>query len=881
MGRIWVLVIACLVAWPAKADPTFRKEGNNGRSCEDFCAGAEWGQKSGLCLYGERLDRGGQRVGCGDSFAPGTVNLTCTCAAPYYKLGNNGTTSCDDFCSRRDDGKPALPCIGALRSDTNQGVACSAWTGLLTSGQLVCMCIGSFAEFKGGLQARTDSLSHGADHLGAELARLAQTRDQLAAARNAAEARRQQADAALSSVQSQLAGTESQTAQASESLSRSQASQQQNESAAAARQQDADSARSAMQSAADAKAAADARLAAKAAQLSTQQASAAVAEAKAQSLQEQLAAASTRLDSAPADARLLPETVGKLSGEGRVCTAFWEGTHEIRTAWHCVRGAQQLAGWRFVTVHGSVTVQGLARQDADHDAAFLTVAGDAPARLPRPGSPRQDSEVRLLALDSTTDQMALSPPCLIGEIRLATGTFDHNCASRPGMSGGVLIQDGLIVGVHLGARRERKLASVLSTGGLGPWGETERRDLVEEYNCASDCQAESKHRVCVRPLGCYDVPNPFILAACETARAADCAARTTRDERDRAASAVRDEALQLRQDIVQGLDQVHQLEDQINRDAARVATLQETVQSLSDTGAQIEQAAADLSRQAVDVGQRLQSATEKVTGLNALIAAADQAAAAAAARVQRLTAQAAQMLAQTADLKAATEAVESQIKQAEDALSASAHRLAAATAAAPDLVARLATTKAWGDAVLAVPVPEVALPKPSDWLHFSGTPELDLFGASGGGLRTAANRLLTKLSSVGMHWYCSVSHDRPACEKLAPIDVSREIVRAYCAARASNRIDSYTYALDNAGLADLAKDPAAVTIPKLAAAKVILDQQAAELRRGAAELQANRCDQVGLVGLLDNVRGDLKAWQNWVDVQRIQLLVKFEAGRKS
>ena len=81
MIKVWLALCCAFAAASARAQ-SFQKSGNNGRSCEEFCTGTEWGTKVGMCLFGERIDHGGRRIGCEESSPPGTVNVLCTCAEP-------------------------------------------------------------------------------------------------------------------------------------------------------------------------------------------------------------------------------------------------------------------------------------------------------------------------------------------------------------------------------------------------------------------------------------------------------------------------------------------------------------------------------------------------------------------------------------------------------------------------------------------------------------------------------------------------------------------------------------------------------------------------------------------------------------------------------
>jgi hypothetical protein len=118
----------------------FEKPGNNGTtSCHNFCEGAQWGEV-GFCVGAWRTDTN-ERVTC--STVPGYLNghgLACECARGFVKPGNNGTVSCNTFCAGGQWG-PVGICVGALREDTQQRLGCDVVPGLLSASQLTCHCV--------------------------------------------------------------------------------------------------------------------------------------------------------------------------------------------------------------------------------------------------------------------------------------------------------------------------------------------------------------------------------------------------------------------------------------------------------------------------------------------------------------------------------------------------------------------------------------------------------------------------------------------------------------------------------------------------------------------------------------------------------------------
>ena len=118
--------------------------------CDQYCAGSQWGE-SGWCLGGvNNTDNSPQRC----STNPGSrttlytdygaytasSNVSCFCkkahtpditpTAPpttsYWKIGNNGTVSCDEYCTNSEYGGVSGMCIGGYDTVNKTYIGCTS-----------------------------------------------------------------------------------------------------------------------------------------------------------------------------------------------------------------------------------------------------------------------------------------------------------------------------------------------------------------------------------------------------------------------------------------------------------------------------------------------------------------------------------------------------------------------------------------------------------------------------------------------------------------------------------------------------------------------------------------------------------------------------------
>ncbi|MDX2255632.1 MAG: DUF4157 domain-containing protein [Pseudanabaenaceae cyanobacterium bins.39] len=119
---------------PLSIGERFDKPGNNGTvSCDTFCGAVNvnnqpvWGSKVGVNI-GSRQPEGASGV--------------CQCAQSsdfFTKKGNNGTVTCDTFCSGSQWGQVGM-CIASFDNRNGTGQGCDYLPGFLGGSELTCSC---------------------------------------------------------------------------------------------------------------------------------------------------------------------------------------------------------------------------------------------------------------------------------------------------------------------------------------------------------------------------------------------------------------------------------------------------------------------------------------------------------------------------------------------------------------------------------------------------------------------------------------------------------------------------------------------------------------------------------------------------------------------
>ena len=148
----------------------------------------------------------------------------------------------------------------------------------------------------------------------------------------------------------------------------------------------------------------------------------------------------------------LQDTVGYLTtADGSKCTAFITGASEITTAAHC-RGKSSDGGQinaKFQTVDGSsYTVTSVKTIDTKKDYLVLVVDASFTDTLAL-GS-IGNGTISIVGYDFDKKALYSQDGCQAEQHIDGAGVFTHSCDSIPGFSGGAILQQGKVVGIHLG-----------------------------------------------------------------------------------------------------------------------------------------------------------------------------------------------------------------------------------------------------------------------------------------------------------------------------------------------------------------------------------------------------------------------------------------------
>lgn len=903
-----VSIIFALLLWgnafAARAE-IFTKTGNNGRSCDEFCANPEWGARGGRCLYGIRLDNGGQRISCEESSEPGSANITCACVGAN-KNGNNGTVSCRSWCGSADEHGPASTCIAAFATSDRRVHSCDDVPGLQTDGQLQCSCDDNLVGIRDQLRVRQGQLHQEISQKDGEVQALIDQQSHLSAQivgaqdglRKGTEDRdRQRAD---------LLTAESHLADLSQKVGNAQTLAQTNMAEAAAAQAIRDQAQAQLDLAqldketherqlnvannkhADIKAQVDAATSALGEQ------------------QQALVEVTTLAQSAPKLVQHLLAQNGQLSGAGRQCSATMVAADAVRSAWHCVDGlaGDAMASLRFSAGDGSSTpIAGIKLSDPDHDAVILTLASTRPyISLITAASP--SAAVHLLAFDPRIDQLSLSPVCEILAIDLVGGTIVHNCESAAGMSGGALIQGGRIIGSHIGRFAQGKLASAIYSHGHRPIAAEIRRTLVHEYNCASDCGREAM-RTTYYP--CPNLHNPLKVcagdrvfepntySACEAARAADCAGKIIKDETGRASADVRREISDLS-------DDVRRLEDHAGRAVLRITDLRSAANVAHHEFGRINDQLADLSRQTAEASQRLTQVQVRVRELDDALTSAQQIAANASETSALALSEARSAVTHSEELRNLAANAAKQTQAINDAVDAATQNLTKLKDQALDLgrqfevqhtfakLGELAQTanSAMTDGLKIVDRAnfeasssaklEAVITAP--WLG-SSLAEGDIVSERLGMVAARAHKAYQDVA-IGLQkagsraadlWHRAINPEkRDRLAEFRDEETRMATIRLLCLRRAEARLGAYRQALKDLAIAEWSQSPESSTLEKLGSARMAFIFHINNLSITIVEIKANHCEtrggsqssNTGIDTMLGEALTDAEEWHRWI-----------------
>ena len=156
-------------------------------------------------------------------------------------------------------------------------------------------------------------------------------------------------------------------------------------------------------------------------------------------------------DLAPEQDPLLRSTIGQLKISDSICTAFVTGTNQITSAAHCLKDTQtkDLTALSFTSGAGvSAKIVKIETLDRKKDYLALTTDTSFPKVLEL-GS-LQGNSLKLVGFDTGKGGLYAPSNCRLEERVAKSGVFSHSCDTLPGYSGAPLLQQGKVVGIHLG-----------------------------------------------------------------------------------------------------------------------------------------------------------------------------------------------------------------------------------------------------------------------------------------------------------------------------------------------------------------------------------------------------------------------------------------------
>ena len=315
------------------------------------------------------------------------------------------------------------------------------------------------------------------------------------------------------------------------------------------------------------------------------------------------------------------DMVGTLRGPQRNCSAIRVEKDQILTALHCVDGLQHRIGeFQFIDSKSQmVNVAEIVQADRDHDAVTLKLSGAVDNYQPILSLPKLDRPVRLIGFDDAVERPVLSNECKIVSFDLMSASIIHNCPSKPGMSGGALVQDNMIIGFHIGVMADgNKLAAFAVGNRYRAISALAESSVTFEYHCNSDCDHEANSLGLPYPCGslihpriCHrDVFDPVVYAACNTAKATDCSSREAAQQ------------LEVLKNNLRG--QVDQLASQVNSLNGQLAPVLRRITDLNGAIDQTRRLLGDAQSRLRELNRTINSVQDRITANNNLIGSVQQ-----------------------------------------------------------------------------------------------------------------------------------------------------------------------------------------------------------------------------------------------------------------
>jgi V8-like Glu-specific endopeptidase len=146
--------------------------------------------------------------------------------------------------------------------------------------------------------------------------------------------------------------------------------------------------------------------------------------------------------------------IGELTDGQTHCSAFLTDTSEIATAAHCVE-SKKISTFSFRTMNSPLKYKVKVKNiNSNIDIAVLSVEGKFRQKLEF-GEVRED-KIKLVGYDTQKKTLVTHENCDVSRDFSRPGILSHTCDSFQGMSGGVLLQQGRVVGIHLGSLKNQK-----------------------------------------------------------------------------------------------------------------------------------------------------------------------------------------------------------------------------------------------------------------------------------------------------------------------------------------------------------------------------------------------------------------------------------------
>ena len=147
----------------------------------------------------------------------------------------------------------------------------------------------------------------------------------------------------------------------------------------------------------------------------------------------------------------LLSTVGQLRIKDRICSAFVSAPNQIVSATHClINGtAARTDEITFKAGDGKMTgVKRVIQWDAKRDIMTLETIESFTDHLEQGAA--STGSFTLVGYDGNTDSLSYDTLCSTSANDAIRGFLTHDCSSRPGFSGSPIMQNGVVVALHLG-----------------------------------------------------------------------------------------------------------------------------------------------------------------------------------------------------------------------------------------------------------------------------------------------------------------------------------------------------------------------------------------------------------------------------------------------